>query len=87
MEDRYKQLSQELQFKKMKSNMIVAIFMIGSMVLMNKYYSGTVLAKLPFQPVWLISSMSHRGIEGNDLTDCSYVFIFILIGMVFRNNV
>ena len=31
--------------------------------------------------------MSHRNLEGNDMTDCSFIFLYILMGMVFRNNI
>lgn len=71
----------------MKSNFVIAGFMILAMIVLNKYYSGIVLAKLPFEPFWLIKGLSHRGIEGSDLTDCSFVFIYVLIGMIFRQNV
>lgn len=54
------------------------------MIVLNRYYSGIVLAKLPFEPIWLVKGISHRGIEGSDLTDCSFVFIYVLTGMVFR---
>lgn len=71
----------------MKSNIIIAGFMIVAMIVMSKYYSGLVIAKLPFQPFWLVKGISHRGLEGSDLTDCSFVFIYVLVGMIFRQNV
>ena len=46
-----------------------------------------VVAKLPFEPVWFVKSLSHRNLEGEDLTDCSFIFLYVLMGMVYRNNV
>lgn len=36
-------------------------------------FSGVVAAKLPFVPFSLIQKISHRGLEGDDATDCSVV--------------
>lgn len=36
-------------------------------------FSGVVAAKLPFVPFSLIQKISHRGLEGDDPTDCSVV--------------
>lgn len=36
-------------------------------------FKGIVVAKLPFVPFGLVQSISHRGLEGDDPTDCSVV--------------
>ena len=43
-----------------------------------------VVAKLPFEPFGLLSSMTHRGILSNDKTDCSFIFLYILSNIVLR---
>lgn len=80
-------MNSELTFKKLKSTFVVAVFMILMMITLNKYFSGIVIAKLPFIPFRLISGLTHRGIEGEDYTECSFIFIYILTGMIFKNNI
>lgn len=36
-------------------------------------FAGVVVAKLPFVPYSLIQRISHRGLDGDDPTDCSMV--------------
>ncbi|RLN38667.1 uncharacterized protein C2845_PM01G00180 [Panicum miliaceum] len=43
-------------------------------------------AKLPLAPVPLVQRMSHRGLHGNDPTDCSMVFLYFLCSMSIRAN-
>lgn len=40
---------------------------------LRKSYAGFIVAKLPFVPFQLLTRMSHSGIEGTDMTDCSFV--------------
>jgi hypothetical protein len=40
-------------------------------------YDGHIVAKLPFHPHPFFQKMSHRGIAGNDPTDCSMVRILL----------
>jgi len=48
---------------------------------------GVVLAKLPFTPMPLFRGMTHRGLEGEDFTDCGMHLIYILSSMVLRSSV
>ena len=36
-------------------------------------YSGIIVAKLPFEAPWPIKSAVRRGLDSDDLTDCSVV--------------
>ena len=36
------------------------------MYFLNNQFYGLVVAKLPFEPYTMVSSMSHRGIDGDD---------------------
>ena len=47
--------------------------------LINSWFYGKVVAKLPFQPYSIISNLSHRGVEGEDLTQCGMTFIYVLL--------
>lgn len=47
-------------------------------------FDGHVVAKLPFQPFSLIQGLSHRNLMGSDVTDCSFIFLYILCTMSIR---
>jgi hypothetical protein len=49
---------------------------------MRKSYAGLIVAKLPFVPFELLTRMSHAGLEGSDMTDCSFVSTFFCIFVV-----
>lgn len=77
-----------LNFEMMKTKMI-SMFMIGLFTvffisLFNGLFQGIVVAKLPFIPFRLLSSMTHRGILSNDYTDCSFTFLYVLCNVSFR---
>jgi hypothetical protein len=31
--------------------------------------------------------ITHRGINGDDPTDCSYIFIYVLSALIFKSNI
>ena len=51
---------------------------------MNEKFYGLVVGKLPFEPVSFVASITHRGIEGDDLQQVSLLFIFMLCQWIFR---
>jgi len=57
---------------------------MGLTWMINSYFYGRIGAAMPFQPWGMVSGMSHRGIEGDDLSQCGMTFIFILLSMSFR---
>jgi uncharacterized membrane protein (DUF106 family) len=72
---------------KMKSTILVTIFMIVTMGSLGNYYQGVPVARLPFTPFSLLSSITHRGLVGDDYTECSYIFIYLLASYLFRTNI
>ena len=76
-----------MMFNSMKCNVIIAVMMIGMLNLVGTHFQGQVVAKLPFEPFGIIQGITHRGLEGNDFTDCAYLFIYILSTFVLRNNI
>ena len=52
----------------------------------QKSFEGRVVAKLPFEPITLIRGISHRNLNGEDYTDCSFLFMYILCTMSIRQN-
>lgn len=47
-------------------------------------FDGHVVAKLPFTPISWIQGISHRGLLGDDFTDCSFIFLYIVSTMSIR---
>uniref|UniRef100_A0A8B9UMK3 Calcium load-activated calcium channel n=1 Tax=Anas zonorhyncha TaxID=75864 RepID=A0A8B9UMK3_9AVES len=50
-------------------------------------FDGRVVAKLPFIPLSYIQGLSHRNLLGEDYTDCSFIFLYILCTMSIRQNI
>lgn len=90
----------------MKSTMLIAVFMIGTLSLFGSFFAGekdmppplhshpqqllpagTVVAKIPYTPFSLLTNLSHRGITGDDLTDCAYIFIYVQMAYIWRTNI
>ena len=53
-------------------------------VLSFSRFDGRVVAKLPFIPLSYIQGLSHRNLLGEDYTDCSFIFLYILCTMSIR---
>ena len=53
--------------------------MMVSMYLINNHFYGKIIATMPFEPLGFVSNMSHRGIDGDDMSQVSVTFIYILI--------
>ncbi len=47
-------------------------------------FDGRVVAKLQFVPISLLQNLSHRNLLGEDFTDCSFIFLYILCTMSIR---
>lgn len=47
-------------------------------------FDGRVVAFLPFQPISLVQNLTHRNLPGEDFTECSFIFLYILSTMSIR---
>eukprot|EP00126_Sphaerothecum_destruens_P011291 Sdes_comp20888_c0_seq3m17994 len=79
--------TQDLNAIKTKSMFAVGLIFVLLVTFLGNLYGGKVVAKLPFVPLGLIQGMTHRNLEGEDYTDCSYLFIYILSSMAFRSTI
>ncbi|KAF7052411.1 hypothetical protein CFC21_060512 [Triticum aestivum] len=86
VESSLKDASRELSLAKLKSGAVVAAVLFVVFGLLNSLFEGRAVAKLPFAPVPLVQRMSHRGLPGNDPTDCAMVFLYFLCSMSIRTN-
>ena len=62
------------------------VLLLSQMIPLSLYFSfdGRVVAKLPFVPISLLQGISHRNLAGEDYTDCSFIFLYILCTMSIR---
>ncbi|XP_057841710.2 uncharacterized protein LOC131051282 [Cryptomeria japonica] len=85
-ENSLKESSRDLSFSKFKSGGVVAVVLVIVFGLLSSLFEGKAVAKLPFSPIPLVQRMSHRGLGGDDVTDCSMVFFYFLCSMSIRSN-
>lgn len=70
--------------QRLYTGLVTVVFMMVFYNIMTTLFGGVPVAKLPFEPVSFISKLSHRGLPGNDLTDCSVAFVYALCQMGIR---
>lgn len=85
-EERLKANNRDLSMAKMKSMFFVGFAFTAILGMFNGWYAGRTVAKLPFIPVGFLQGLSHRGLPGDDLTDCSFIFFYVLCTMSIRSN-
>jgi len=66
---------------KMKSMFAISFVFMALLSVFNSIFDGRVVATLPFVPFSLLQNLSHRNLAGNDYTDCSFIFLYILCTM------
>ncbi|KAI3883509.1 hypothetical protein MKX03_010522 [Papaver bracteatum] len=86
VETSLKESSRDLSLSKIKSGVVVALVLFVVFGFLNSLFEGKSIAKLPFSPAALVQKMSHRGIPGDDPTDCSMAFLYFLCSMSIRTN-
>lgn len=86
-ENRLKILNTEMITMKMKSTFLIGLFVVVSLSSLANYFDGIPVARLPFEPFSLIRSITHRGLGGQDYTECSYIFIYMICSYIFRTNI
>ncbi|KAI4378480.1 hypothetical protein MLD38_015954 [Melastoma candidum] len=85
-ESSLKESTRDLSMFKFKSGFVVAVVLVVVFAFLNSMFEGKVVAKLPFHPLGLIYKMSHRGLQGDDATDCSMAFLYFLCSISIRTN-
>lgn len=70
-----------------RTTMATSFLSMGIMYQVNSYFKGTICGRLPFEPYGFVTSMSHRGLTGDDNQLVSLTFIMILANMAFRGMI
>lgn len=86
VETSLKESSRDLSIFKFKSGGVVALVLFMVFGLLNSLFEGKAVAKIPFVPIRLVQKMSHRGLPGDDMTDCSMAFLYLLCSISIRTN-
>ncbi|KAK1262933.1 hypothetical protein QJS04_geneDACA017481 [Acorus gramineus] len=86
VETSLKESTRDLSLSKFKSGMVVAVVLFAVFTLLNSLFEGKAVAKIPFAPASFVLKMSHRGLPGDDPTDCSMAFLYLLCSMSIRTN-
>uniref|UniRef100_A0A0R3WZR1 Calcium load-activated calcium channel n=1 Tax=Hydatigena taeniaeformis TaxID=6205 RepID=A0A0R3WZR1_HYDTA len=86
-EERLKVFTRDLNAVKIKSMLATAVIFTSLFSVCSSVFDGRVVCKLPFTPISWLYGMSHRNLHGNDFTDCSFIFLYIICTMSIRQNV
>ncbi|XP_003387319.1 PREDICTED: calcium load-activated calcium channel-like [Amphimedon queenslandica] len=85
-EEQLKNYNKDLSMVKMKSMVLIGLTFTALLGMFNTIFDGRVVAKLPFTPFGILQGISHRNLMGTDMTDCSFIFLYILCTMSIREN-
>ena len=77
-EQNYREAHRDLTNMKSRYNMGTAFASMAITYAINSFFWNKVSAKLPFEPLGMVSGMSHRGLEGADMSQVSMTFLCIL---------
>ncbi|KAH7827933.1 putative Transmembrane and coiled-coil domains protein 1 [Monocercomonoides exilis] len=81
------QIAQSLQMYKMFSGLIHMVVMFIFNGIFNVLFEGVVVAHLPFEPIKFVQWLSHRGLMGDDTTECCNTFLYFLSSFSIRANI
>uniref|UniRef100_A0A914WS32 Calcium load-activated calcium channel n=1 Tax=Plectus sambesii TaxID=2011161 RepID=A0A914WS32_9BILA len=83
-EERLKATNRDLSMFKMKSMFAIGFAFTALLSTFSSIFEGRVVAKLPFIPISWVQGLSHRNLPGEDFTECSFIFLYILCTMTIR---
>eukprot|EP01121_Diplochlamys_sp_Union-15-3_P018409 TRINITY_DN6686_c0_g1_i1.p1 TRINITY_DN6686_c0_g1~~TRINITY_DN6686_c0_g1_i1.p1 ORF type:complete len:178 (-),score=12.59 TRINITY_DN6686_c0_g1_i1:13-546(-) len=87
LQDELQSVGRSLSFYKLKSDVFIfSGFTLAFISTLNSLFEGKVVAKLPFEPFYWFHGLTHRGLRGNDFTDCSMIFLYVVCSIAFRAN-
>jgi uncharacterized membrane protein (DUF106 family) len=67
--------------------LVQSLLFMGLAWTLGSVLKGVVVAKIPFEPPAIFTKMTHRLIEGDDMTDCAYAAIYMLAGMAIKPSI
>ena len=79
--------SRDLSLVKLKSTVVMTVTLSLMYGVLSASYDGMPVARLPFDPPGFVQGISHRGLVGEDMRDCSMAFLYMLCSMSFKTNI
>ncbi|CEM01727.1 unnamed protein product [Vitrella brassicaformis CCMP3155] len=79
-------LNRDMYSMRMKGQFFLMLIMGAFYAISASSFEGIVVAKLPFEPPWFLHGLTHRGLVGQDYTDCSYSFLYVISTICLRIN-
>ena len=79
-----KDYQQKIAFIKFKPMIINLVVLVASSILVNQLFTPIKVATLPFEPWKIIKGITHRNLPGDNMTDCSLFFFYILVRMTVK---
>jgi calcium load-activated calcium channel len=86
VEAKLKTQTQTLQWMRMKASIFSYLFYILVVPWFNRLYEGVVVARLPFEPIFLFRSLTHHGLKEFNENDCSSVYLYVLFVAFFSTT-
>ncbi|KAJ2899412.1 Calcium load-activated calcium channel [Coemansia aciculifera] len=69
----------------LRNMLVVALIQLVSVYQISAMYGGVVVGTLPFEPLSVFRSLTHRGLpEDSPSNACSATFVFVLGGLMFK---
>lgn len=87
MESELKEVTAKMNGMKLSSNIVAAVAFFFLYRNVAARWTGVPVAILPFVPLRLVQNISHRGLEGDNLRQCSFGFIYTLCTMGLKQNI
>ncbi|KAL5237190.1 calcium load-activated calcium channel isoform X1 [Rhopalosiphum maidis] len=87
VEEKLKINNRDLSMVKMKSMFAIGFAFTALLSMFNSIFDGRVVARLPFTPISWVQGLSHRNLPGDNYTECSFIFLYILCTMSIRQNI
>mmetsp|Transcript_30922 Transcript_30922/g.100677 ORF Transcript_30922/g.100677 Transcript_30922/m.100677 type:complete len:191 (+) Transcript_30922:2385-2957(+) len=86
-EESLKTASRDLGMIKMRSTIVT--WTVGTIIysMLGSIFEGQPVARIPFQPFQIFQSFSHRGLPGEDYTEASMAFVYMLSMSCIKGNV
>ncbi|KAJ2510409.1 Calcium load-activated calcium channel [Coemansia sp. RSA 1939] len=70
----------------LRSTIMVGVMQLLFIYVVNLVFRGQIVATLPFEPLSMFRSLTHRGLpEDSPSNACSATFVFVLGGLVFKS--
>jgi calcium load-activated calcium channel len=85
-EEQLRKLGKEFTTMQFRSTLAVGVLMMFVFAMMNRFFRGLVVARLPFVPIWPLKGLAHRGLTNPNVTDASASLIYVLSSLVFRQT-